>query len=285
LLDPDTTVYTRIQEVLKDNNVSWMPVLAQPFDNQGELCHPNVGFNNYQFGVDMADYVIDYAKKNWPDAKPEEMGMMYVGFSVVPQLVERETGAKDTWNKAYPALAKNYYFCDGVTGKLDADTSYNLASTTMAANPSIKYWLICAFFDDYADGAARAAEAAGKQDKTIISTCGGSALISHWDNGDDSCWKSAIYTDQRVYAEPIFCGLYALMSGQATPETLWPEWINQSKGEKYASLMLPTFMLLKDNYQAYLMFVDKYTGMKKYSYDVAPGDYTTKVEVPASYKA
>ena len=206
------------------------------------LLHPNVGFDNYAFGNDMFQWCIDYAKKNWTDSNVNNTGGMFLGYSVVPVLELRHKGAKDNWAKNGYKPA-NFYFVDGVGGgganPMNAQVGYDLSSATMAAHPEIKYWVACGFFDDYSDGIARAADAAGKSNNVISSTAGGTGLINHWDAGETGgAWKSAIFTDQRLYAEPIFNGLYAMMSGKATAETLWPQWINRSKGDKYASLVL-----------------------------------------------
>jgi hypothetical protein len=85
---------------------------------------------------------------------------------------------------------------------------------------------------------------------------------------------------------PIFAGLYAMMSGQATPESLWPEWINRARGDKYASVLLPTVVITQDMYQSYLMWVDSYTGIHQNNYDVPPGtNFSPIAEVPDYYKA
>ncbi|SHH86449.1 ABC-type sugar transport system, substrate-binding protein, contains N-terminal xre family HTH domain [Sporobacter termitidis DSM 10068] len=285
LLDPDSTVWPRVAELSNELNIPWMGCMSSAYDQDGKtLLHPSAGFDNYQAGVGMAQFNVDYAKKTWPDAKPEEFGAMFIGYSTTPQLVEREQGFTDTITKEMPEAMKNYYFGDGVTGQMDAQTGYNLASAILAAHPEVKYWLISGFFDDYTDGAARAVDAAGKNDTAVCSTFGGSSLIAHWDAGEDSAWKGAIFTDQRLFSMPIFAGLYAMMNGDATPEGLWPEWINHSRGDKYASIILPTVVITQDMYQSYLMWVDTYTGIHQNNYDVAPGTgYSPIADVPASY--
>jgi ABC-type sugar transport system substrate-binding protein len=233
----------------------------------------------------MFKWCIDYAKANWPDATPENTGGIFVGYSVVPLLEQRHTGAANAWKEAgYPD--STFFFADGVTGDMTAQTGYNLSATIMAANPQIKYWIGCGFFDDYVDGIVRAAADAGKADTTVCSTAGGSSLINHWDAGETSSWKSAIFTDQRLYGEPIFCGLYAMITGQATAETLWPEWVNKAAGETYAQLLLPSTTITQDMYKDYLSFVDKYTGIVQYGqYGITdPKTYPTKQDPPASYK-
>jgi ABC-type sugar transport system substrate-binding protein len=268
LMDPDVTIYPRIDEVANEYGLNWMPCTGEPRGDDGLLCHPTVGFDNYQYGVDMAGWAIEYAKKTWPEAKPEEIGMLSVGFSLVPQLNDRTIGAKDEFLKEYPDNEANFFTGDGATVNLfNADTAFNLAGPILAGNPSIKYWLICTTHDDYADGAARAAEQVGISQNCVVTTCGGSGLINHWDAGEDSCWKSANYCAQTLYAQPIFFALYAFMSGQATPETIFPEWLDTSGGEKYAYLKLPSFFIEKDNYREYMEWVDVYTGINWSPYD------------------
>ncbi|SHI09932.1 ABC-type sugar transport system, substrate-binding protein, contains N-terminal xre family HTH domain [Sporobacter termitidis DSM 10068] len=287
LIDPDSTIYPRAVELCNELKIPWMGCMSPALDDNGKMAHPYIGFDNYQAGVAMSTYNTEYAKKTWPDAKPSEIGAIFIGYSVVPVLAEREKGYTDVFFKEFPDSAKNYYFCDGsVTGLMNAQVGYDLVSATVSAHADIKYWLISGFFDDYTDGAARAIDAAGKTATTVCSTFGGSGLINQWDAGETgSAWRAAIYTDQRLYAEPIFFGLYALMSGQATPETLWPEWVNHKNGDTYASVLLPTVVITQDMYQQYLMWVQEYTGIKQNDYDVAPGNYTSKVDVPDSYKA
>jgi ABC-type sugar transport system substrate-binding protein len=286
LVDPDSTIYSRVSDLLTDLKMPWMGCMAPPLDADGKLIHPNVGFDNYAFGNDMFQWCIDYGKANWQDMTADNTGGMFIGYSVVPVLELRHNGAHDNFIKNGFA-EKNFYFLDGVTGQMDAQTAYDLSSATMSAHPDIKYWIGCGFFDEYSVGIARAADAAGKAANVVCSTAGGTSLINQWDAGEENSWKSAIYTDQRLYAEPIFNGLYAMMSGKASAESLWPEWVNHSKGDKYASLQLPSTTITKDMYKDYLCFVDKYTGIPLYEkYGVAnPKTYPTTKEVPASYKA
>jgi ABC-type sugar transport system substrate-binding protein len=284
LVDPDSTIYSRTADILAELKLPWMGCMAPALDADNKLLHPNVGFDNFAFGNDMFQWCIDYGKKTWTDMTPQNTGAMFIGYSVVPVLELRHQGAKDNWLKnGYPETA--FYFLDGVTGQMDAQTGYNLASATMAAHPEFKYWVGCGFFDEYSVGIARAADAAGKADQVVCSTAGGTGLINQWDAGEDSSWKSAIFTDQRLYAEPIFNGLYAMIAGKATAESLWPQWVNKAKGDMYATLQLPSTTITKDMYKDYLEFVDKYTGINLYDYGIAnPKSYPVTKEVPASYK-
>ena len=242
--------------------------MAEPLDmTTATACHPVAGFDNYQFGVDMAEYCVAYAQENWPDATVENTGLMSIDFSLSPQIHERTEGALAVFlENGYSE--DNFVHADGAsTGMLNADTGYNLSGPEFAANPEIEYWLITACLDDYADGAIRAAEQAGIDANCIATTCGGSGLIAHWDAGEESAWKSAVYCAQTLFAEPIFFGLYAFMNGEATPETLWADWIDTANGYSYAYLGLPTYVIEVDTYKEYMEWVDSYTGINWSPYD------------------
>ena len=268
LLDADSTIYPAVNDLMNELELPWMAGMAEAQDSDGNRVHPVVGFNNVGFGNDMATYVIEYQRENWPDASLEEIGMLSMNFSLSPQLNERTLGAKETW-LAEGYLEENFVEADGAaTGTFTAQGGFDLAAAEFASNSDIKYWLICAFYDDYADGAVRAAEQAGIADTSVATTCGGTGLIAHWDAGEeDTAWKSAIFCAQTLFAEPIFFGLYAFMNGDATPETIFPEWIDTAAGETYAYVDLPSFTITRDNYKEYMEWVDAYTGINWSPYD------------------
>jgi hypothetical protein len=93
------------------------------------------------------------------------------------------------------------------------------------------------------------------------------------------------------------------MSGQATAETLWPDWINKhDKGDivdasgkvveehNYASLRVPGQWIDKDNYKSYLEWTDLYTygpdsdGDYKYDKVTDLNLFSARDKVPDSYK-
>lgn len=267
IFDADNTIYPRVAEVANELEIPWMSAMAEAVDDDGNRAHPVVGFDNYDFGVQMANWVIGYAEENWPDADMSEIGMMSMDFSLSPQVHERTIGAMDIFLDAGYA-EENFFVADGAsTGTFSAQGGFDLAGPTYAANPQIKYWLVTAFFDDYADGAARAAEQAGIDANVVITACGGSGLIDHWDVGEESSWKSAVYSAQILFGEGIFFALYTFMDGTSTPETIFPEWIDHSTNQTYAYVNLPTFNITIDTYKEYMEWVDVHTGFNQSPYD------------------
>ena len=286
LSDADMTIYNRVNDVMKDLKMPWMPVMGAPrVDGTGKLLHAYCGFDFYADGMMMAQWVIDYFKKQWPNAKMDKTAMLCLDFSISDNLHVRINGAKEVWNKVYPGNENKFIVADGAAAaKLDSDTGYSISAPVIAAHPEVDYWIVCGLLDDYADGCARALEAAGKADKAIITVMGGSGLINHWDAGEDSCWKSALFTAQSIYSEPIFFGLYYQMTGQVTSEKLWPDWVNKGAGETYPSLQLPSFFITKDNYKEYMEWCDSYTGINSSNYEYKGTQFSARMDVPASYK-
>ena len=284
LLDPDVTIWPRVVEVLSDSKTSWMPLMTVPVNLEGKQAHPCTNADMVEWGRRMARWVVDYANKNWPNAKPSEIGMISITFSAVPQFTDRTTGEQEIWNQAYPDVPDNFFIADAITTqRMDAETGYNLTAAIMSANADIQYWMICGCFDDYAQGGARAAEDALKQDTTVAVSCGGTNLIANWDQGIQSPWKSALYAAQPLITEPVLGALYSFMNGQATPETIWPEWVDHSKDEKYATIEIPVQMITKDNYQEYMEWVDAFTGMDNSNYPYNGTQFSAVGEIPASF--
>jgi len=108
-----------------------------------------------------------------------------------------------------------------------------------------------------AQGAARALEAAEKDDKALVICIGGDSLMGEWNSGYEGCWVAALHTFEMLYTEPMVCGLVAMIDGRATPETLWPDWVKD--GDAYAQVVLDAIVLTHDNYQAELAAVEEYT--------------------------
>jgi ABC-type sugar transport system substrate-binding protein/uncharacterized protein YceK len=269
IVDPDTQTWARVSEVCEESGMYWMPAMSQPVDIDGNVVHPCVGFDNTQFGRDMAYESINYAIEHDGITDLSKVGFISVDYSASDQIHERTTGAQEYIEENYPEITFFWADCvaEGMYG-MTSDGAYNQTAPIVAANPDIEYWCVAAAIDDMAIGSARALDENGfPVGKANVTTCGGSSLIAEWDEGVESSWVSAIYTAQDLYAEPIVCALYAFMTGEATPETIWPDWNDPNDDSDYAKLLLNSFAIYKDNYTEYLEFVDSYTGLNTFNYD------------------
>jgi ABC-type sugar transport system substrate-binding protein len=163
LSDADMTIYPRVNEVMNDMGMPYMPVMGAPLDQDGRLMHAYCGFDFYMYGEQMANWVIDYWEQNFPEATLENSAMLCLDFSISENLTVRIDAARDVWNARYPGNEDKFYVADGAaTGLLNSDTGYNISGPVIAAHPEVDYWIVCGLLDDYADGCARALELAGK---------------------------------------------------------------------------------------------------------------------------
>jgi len=278
------------------------------------------------------DKLEEWRKENYPNVPIEKVGVISVTFTLSPPINQRTLGAEQRWAELHPEMGafnpsndinpKNFIVCDTVSGNMDQTTAQNLVTQILSNPGDIEVWLIACAFDDFAMGAANAAENLGMTDKVCAVAVGGSNLALQWDSGVENAWRYALFTAQSIYAEPIICGLWALMSGQATPDTLWPDWVNAwDKGDvfkltdevdpvygvpyvetdengepivleehNYASLLLPTQWLDKETYQTYLEWTDLYAygpgveGHYKYEPVTDLNLFSARITVPESYK-
>ncbi|MDR3277639.1 MAG: hypothetical protein LBT12_02605 [Oscillospiraceae bacterium] len=296
LVDGDPSSYLRISEVLDEVGIPWMTVMSPARDvtrPDAPLLHPSVGFDYEKHGADETDKLLAYKAAVWPDVSMENVGFITVHISVVPEIAARAAGAKNRWVEI-TGLAENYIDADCVTVGFSADGAYSLVNSLIStADPDLTHWLIVAVVDDFAVGAASAIDNLGLVDVSCIAAEGGASLEAQWNAGNDSAWRFALLTSQNIYAEPVLGALYAFMSGQATPETLWPAWLDQNDhggdGHTYARMQLPSFFLERDNYQHYLAWSDVYAGANTYpNYDktgITRDTYPSREPIPASYNS
>jgi ABC-type sugar transport system substrate-binding protein len=119
--------------------MSWMPVMGSPRDDTtNQLLHAYCGFDFYMYGEQMANWVIDYYQKTWPDATLEKTGMLCLDFSTSYNLTVRIDAARDVWNKRYPGNEDKFFVADGAsTGQLNSDTGFNISAPLIAAHPEV----------------------------------------------------------------------------------------------------------------------------------------------------
>jgi hypothetical protein len=295
LVDPDAMQYNRVAEILDELGTPWMGCMAAPRDYEAEgkpLIHPFAGFDNYQIGYIFGETLIKYKDKFWPDVPIKEFGFITVDYSVSAPLHSRETGCKDALTASAPELMDRYFVADTSINTFDVDTSSQVVTSVLAQHPDIEYWLIFAEVEDMAKGAAVAIDTMGLTDNTCIADFGCVALQAQWDAGQQDAWRVAGWLSQTIYAEPMIGALYAFMNGDASPETIWPNWINVNDcgGESgtYASRLLPFYWMEYDNYKEMMKWSDLYAGSNNYPNYPADGitrdSYSSGAEVPAYYK-
>lgn len=292
LLDPEETVLPRIVEITEEAGVEWMGCMSPPRnveDAASPLIHPSVGFDHVWFGQQMALKLLDYKNTAWADVDMIDVGYISVDYSLSGVLHDREVGAEEVWD-AQTNLPDNFFIADTTTTGPTMDGANTSVTAILSAETKYTHWLISAMFDDAAMGAASAIDAMGLTDNACIVTIGGTSLQRQWDTGQNDAWKFAMFTPQTIYGEPIIGALYAFMSGQATPETIWPSWVNASDhgtaNDTYASLLLPSYWMDHDNYKQLLEWSDVYAGASEFDYDatgITRETFNARMDIPAAY--
>ncbi|MDR1589735.1 MAG: hypothetical protein LBS51_06025 [Oscillospiraceae bacterium] len=315
LLQPDLSIYSRIVEILDDAGMPWISGIGQArADNgAGALLHPSVGFSDLDVGYKLMQYCLDWKDANYPDVSWDKVGVIAIDMGVSVEIMRRTFGTELKWVEKHPEMGeanesreinpKNYWICDTAMGTFDQVTAQNMTTQVVTGNPGIEVWLVPAAVDFYAMGAAQALENLGLAEKSEIVCNGGSQLPLQLDSGKETAWRSALFTPQTMYSEPMIAQLWAFMAGLATAETIYPEWIKwDDKGDvfddagnlveehNYAQVLIPSFWIDKDNYKSYLEWTDLYGYGSEveghYSYEPVTdlSLYTARETVPPEYK-
>jgi len=315
IIQPNLNIYSRIKEILDEANMQWSGGIGQARSDNGigPLIHPTVGFINVEVGYKLMQYCLEWKEANYPDVPWEKVGVIQIDMGVSDEIMIRSQGSEIWWAQEHPEMGeynvdreinpKNYWLLDVMMGTGDQVTAMNMTTQVMSANPDIEVWLVPACVDFYAMGAAQAAENLGLTDRTEIVCNGGSQLPLQYDAGIENAWRSALYTAQPIYGEPMIAMLWAFMSGLATPETIYPEWVKwDDKGDikdasgnvieehNYANVLIPAFWITKDNYKSYLEWVDLYAygaesdGLYNYEKVTDLNLFPARAEVPDNYK-
>lgn len=312
LIDADTNLGAAIAKICDDNDILWMMAMGQARDYStpysimgtpsiGPLLAPNVGFNNVAVGQAITDGLMDWKEKAFPDVGWEKVGFISMDFSLSPQLHERTDGNELTWaertgfggyNPDPTVNPTNFIIADSASGGFDQATGTNLITQILSNPPAgIEVWLVATPIWDLASGAAIAFDNVNLTEKACVTTFGaGANSIALWDAGENTSIRIALETASPVYAESIFNGLWAMMAGFATPDTLWSEWaVIYDRGDvykltsdldpvsqtpivelgadglpvieqehHYASMILPMIWTTQDNYKEFYGWVDLY---------------------------
>ena len=315
ILDGGIQNYERVYEILKDQDVEWVSGIGVARASDNRLLRPQIGFDNYGIGKTTVDILVQWKEEAWPDVPWEKVAMLVLDFSYSPDIHIRAVGMEQRWAELFPQFGsydpapdknpENFYIGDIATATNPDQTAAQNLATQFLSNPpkDIEVWLIGTPADLYSVGAANAAEKLGMTDRVCTACQGGGALAGRWDSGIDDAWRFACFSSQQLFGELIVNMLWAFLSGQATPDTIYPEWVDvNDKGDVkdengnvveehfYAKVLLPVQIISKDNYKEYLEWCDLYAygPGQKGDYDYEPVTdinlFPSKVEPPESYK-
>ena len=294
ILDPDNTIFNAVVKKMDEYpDAQWMSQMSAPRDGAegegvafgGNMTHPYVGFDNYDAGIQVTKKILEWKEENYPDVPWSEFGMLCMQYSTSPPLEQRVTATRDLWIETTGSDA-NFFTADAATYGITLQGGIDAAGPVISVNSNIKYWLINGLIDDFAQAAASIIDQQGLTETTCIACFGGSGLQTQWDAGQEDSFRYALFTAQNLYAEPIIGAVYAYLNGWATPQSIWPKWINYNDcgkpGETYPQLRLPTVWLEPETYKHYLEWTDMYANATAYDYPqdgITLDDYSPFVDL------
>ena len=262
IVDPDVTVSVRTKELCAELEMPWMPCWNPIVDDNNVRIYPGTSLDSVYCGTMQAKWLIDNYKTYFGDIDVNELGFIFISASFNQNFIENEQGAMEYWLECFPDGQARYFLADCIaeSNPVSAEAGYNQSGAIMSAHSEIKYWLVASCLEDYGQGAARVAESQGIDKNVIVCTNGANILIPAWRDGSESgtCWKAALHYGMNMFAEPVLCGLIALIDGRATPENLFVEWIKP--GQTGAEVRCDWRIVSENDYQDYLDYIDSYMG-------------------------
>jgi ABC-type sugar transport system substrate-binding protein len=255
----DATANKRIKEVLDGTGIPYIAILNSVRDENGREIVPLIGMEGYTIGHMMTQWLYDNYKKYWGDIDSSKIGMLNYTFSPNIDFHERHLGNIEKFNELLPGNSDLIFPADGVSGGLNEQTGFDLASATFAAHPEVEYWFVPSCLELYAVAAGTAAENLGIEDRVLITTANSDVLSALWESGYDGCFKSCIATHALQYAAPALSGLVSLINGTSTFETLWSTI--RKPTDLYTYYEMKVDILTIDNYQAFFSRVRAESGL------------------------
>lgn len=213
------------------------------------LLTSGVELNAYDCGKGCSDWVIaNYADYGFDFSDESVVGFIGITHSAVQSFVNRTLGATETFAAAYPDA--NVFTADLVAqGDFSAESAYAEVAAIISANPAIEQWIVCGVLDDWALGATRAIEEAGIEEKSMVVSVGGEALVIEWDGGYEGCWVMCNYFNSMDFSKLLGPAMVAVARGETTIPELFPEW-KVDDGSGFSSVLILGEPAIKSTYEA-----------------------------------
>jgi len=255
----DASANMRIKEVLDETGLPYIDILNSVRDESGSAVVHCIGMEGISVGREMTKWLFDNSEKYFgKKIDTAKLGLINYTFSPNKDFHDRFEGNLAMFQELAPGNT-NIFEADGVTGGLNEETGYNLASAILAAHPEVEYWFIPACLELYAQGAMRAAESLGMQDRVLITAVNSEVLTALWDSGYEGCWVSCVASAPYQYAAPALSGIVSLLNGTETIDSLWSSI--RKPTDKLTFYEIGTEIVTKDTYKDYFEFVRKESGL------------------------
>ncbi len=255
----------RASEILAEAKMPWMPGTSGAYDYDGNISAPFVAVDDNYVGHTLMDEALAWAKANWSDFDEKNCYVYIIDVSTGTELHNRcmamEEEAKAIMPNAYK-IEVGDSIAEG--GGFSPEVAYNMCVRTFAANPDVQYWIVLHPFDYYCTGTCRAAEDYNIVDRVCNVCCNGDNYLPILQDGTSGCWRFCLYWDNGLWGYLQALGLYSIVSGACTAETLWSDCIPE--GSKYPVLPMASVVMGPDNFKDVLGFYDNYIGDNFFGY-------------------
>ena len=246
IVDITEELATRTADILQEFGVPAVCLFNAAVDVHGNMVIPSVNSDQFGNGQTQLTHLADYYRNYWGDIDSSQIALLVVDHSLNLNLHERYQGARATFEERFPGQQVFH----GDTLVTSADDAFNVVNSVMAANPQIEYWFVVATLEDLGLGATRAVEALGLDDRVLITSSGASILPAQWDEGWEGPWIANYSVPPFMFAGTALFGLFAMIDGRATMETLWPDTF--LPGDRAARFTLSAHMMTRDTYQDHI---------------------------------
>ena len=297
VLDPNAVMIEAVAEIVAANpDCAWMSLMMPPRlldsarpEDAGTLIRPWAGFDHYVIGEMFAERLIQWKNETFPDVPWEEFGHLCVDASAIPPLHQRVLASTTIFREA-GMPESNILIADTAAYSFSIDGAIQAATPVVTTNDHIKYWLVNALHDDFAQAAAMVIDSVGLTDTSCIVSMGGPGFQAQSDAGQQNAFRFVLSAPEYVQCEVFIGAVYAFLNGWATPDNIWPMWVNVhdcgGPGKTYANMMLPAYWISFEDYQAFFQWSAVYAEADDFNYGV-PGitrdSWPNRVAVPPYY--
>jgi len=258
IIDISQELASRVSEICTEYDVPVICVFNKAEDVNGCLLIPSVIMDQEYNGRTQMEFLNSVYKDYLGDIDRSKIALLVMDWSSNMDLNQRGVGAKKRFEELFPG--NKFFYGDTASDSLSAEAGFNISNSILSANPDVEYWFIVSTVEDVALGTARAVEALGLTDRVLITSSGAAILPGEWDAGYNGCWIANYAVPPFMYAGVAVFGLFALIDGRATIETLWPEY--HQEGDKAARYMANAEMMTRDNYKEYLSNIARSFGVE-----------------------
>ena len=222
-------------------------------DGSGNVIAPYVELDAMGVGSNAGKWVAD----NWKSTGVDLSNLATVGVikntnSRYRSDLDRVDGFVKGFKAGFPAFSDSNIFmadCAAETGSQDmTEASYKQVAAILGTNPNITAWVIFGSVDHYALGAARAVEAAGVENRTILVSSGGELAVKEWDNNTTPCWKAICYYSAMDYAKYMTEGMLAICRDGKKATDILPQF--KEAGQRFPVVKVTGTMATRETYKS-----------------------------------